>query len=52
MEKIYKNKNGVIHVTVPDECDRDKLRKLTEDFMKKVIRGGKQNGNSNTTNHI
>ena len=45
MEKVYKCKNGTIHVTVPKTCDREELRKVTEDFLKKVINGGKNNGN-------
>ena len=49
MEKIYKCKNGIIVVTKPNSCDRDELRKVTEDFLKKVLSGGKNNGNSNTS---
>ena len=48
MEKIYKFKNGTIFVTQPKSCDRDELRRVTEDFLKKVLSGGKNNGNSNT----
>lgn len=48
MEKIYEYKNGTIYVTVPETCDREKLRKVTEEFLKKVIYGGTNNGNSNT----
>lgn len=40
MEKIYNYKNGVIHVFVPDKCDRKELRKVTEEFLKKVLAGG------------
>jgi hypothetical protein len=42
MEKIYEYENGTIHVTIPETCDRDKLRRVTEDFLKKVINGGKK----------
>lgn len=42
MERIYKYKNGVIHVYMPDKCDREKLIKVTEEFLKKVIAGGKK----------
>ena len=42
MEKRYDYKNGTIYVTVPETCDRDKLRRVTEDFLKKVIDGGKK----------
>ena len=48
MEKIYKVKNGTIYVTLPETCDREKLRKVTEEFLKKVIYGRDKNGNSNT----
>lgn len=39
MKKIYNYKNGVICVFIPDKCDRDELRKATENFLKKVIAG-------------
>jgi hypothetical protein len=42
MEKKYEYENGTIYVTIPKTCDRDKLRKVTEDFLKKVINGGKK----------
>lgn len=42
MEKIYKCKNGTIYVTIPETSDREKLRKVTEEFLKKVINGGKK----------
>ena len=48
MERVYEYKNGTIYVTLPETCDREKLRKVTEDFLKKVINGGSNNGNSNT----
>ena len=49
MQRTYEYKNGTIYVTLPETCDREKLRKVTEDFLKKVISGGKKNGNSNTS---
>ena len=49
MEKIYKFKNGTIFVTLPESCDREKLKKVTEEFLKKVISEGKKNDNSNTS---
>ena len=52
MEKVYKRKNGTIYVTLPESCDREKLKKVTEDFLKKVMTGGKNNGNSNTPSNI
>jgi hypothetical protein len=48
MEKIYEFENGTIHVMIPETCDRDNLRKVTEDFLKKVMYGGSKNGNSNS----
>ena len=48
MKRTYEYKNGTIYVTVPETCDREKLRKVTEEFLKKVIYGGINNGNSNT----
>ena len=49
MEKIYECKNGTIYVTLPKSCDREKLKRITEEFLKKVIGGGKQNVHSNTS---
>ena len=48
MEKVYKFKNGTIYVTMPETCDREKLRQVTEEFLKKVMYGGKRNGNSDS----
>ena len=48
MDKIYEYENGTIHVMLPETCDREKLRKVTEEFLKKVIYGGTKNGDSNT----
>lgn len=52
MEKVYEFENGVIYVELPESCDRDKLRKVTEEFLKKVIYGGTKNGNSNSSNNF
>ena len=52
MEKVYNCKSGTIHVMLPETCDREKLRKVTEDFLKKVIYGGINNGNGNTRKNI
>ena len=47
MEKVYRCKNGTIFVTLPESSDREELKKVTEEFLKKVISGGKkENGNS------
>ena len=42
MKKTYNYKNGVIYVTQPESCDRETLKKVTEEFLKKVISGGKK----------
>jgi hypothetical protein len=52
MKRIYEYKNGTIYVTLPETCDREKLRKVTEEFLKKVMYGGRKNGNSNTRTNI
>ena len=48
MERIYEYKNGTIYVTIPETCDREKLRQVTEEFLKKVMYGRDKDGNSNT----
>ena len=52
MERTYKYRNGTIFVTLPESCDREKLRQVTEDFLKKVIKERSKNGNSNTSGDI
>ena len=49
MEKVYKYKNAIICVRSLDTYDRENLKKATSDFLKKVINGGKQIGNSDTS---
>ena len=49
MRKIYSYKNGVIVVSLPEESNREKLYKVTEEFLKKVISGRKNHGNSHTS---
>ena len=49
MDKTYKYRSGTIYVMLPDSCDRETLRKVTEEFLKKVISEGKKNVNSNTS---
>ena len=48
MERVYECKNGTIYVMLPESCDREKLRKVTEEFLKKAMYGGRKNGNSYT----
>lgn len=52
MEKIYRCKNGVIFVEVPDTCDREKLRKVTEEFLKKALNGGYKNEYINSSRNF
>ena len=48
MERVYEYENGTIYVILPETCDREMLRKVTEEFLKKVNYGGSSNGNNNT----
>ena len=52
MEKIFKCRNGTIHVEVPESCDREKLKKATEDFLRKVISGRTQHVNSDSSRNF
>lgn len=49
MDKIYEYQNGSISVTLPTSCDRERLKKETEEFLKKVFIGGIKNGNDYTS---
>lgn len=48
MERTYKFKNGTIVVTVPKSCEREELKKATEEFLKNVMKEVNKNGYSNT----
>lgn len=52
MERTYKFRNGTIFVTLPKSCDREELKKATEEFLKKVISEVNKNGNSNSSRDI
>lgn len=52
MERIYRSKNGVIYVELPESSDREKLRKVTEDFLKKVLNGGSKHEHINTSTNF
>ena len=52
MERTYKYRNGTIYVILPESCDREELKKVTEDFLKKVLSEGRKNGNSNTSENF
>lgn len=49
MKKVYKYQNGIVCVSLPKSCDRENLKKATEEFLKKVIREETKNDNSNTS---
>ena len=49
MEKIYKYDNATIYILNLDNYNRESFKKATEVFLKKVISGGRKNGNSNKT---
>lgn len=52
MEKIYEYENATIVVTLSESCDQEKLRRVTEEFLKKAIYGGKKNGDTNQTRNL
>ena len=52
MQRKYECENGTIYVTLPETCDREKLRRVTEEFLKKVMYGGVNHGNSNKSADI
>ena len=52
MKKIYEYQNGTIYVTLPKSCDRKVLKKVTEEFLKKVLSEEIKNGNSNKSKNF
>lgn len=53
MKKTYKYENCTVNVHIPDDnCFQERLRKASENFMKKVINGGNKNGDSNTSKNL
>lgn len=52
MERIYRTKSGVILVELPESSDREKLRKVTEEFLKKVLNGGSRDEHVNTSKNF
>jgi hypothetical protein len=52
MNKVYEYEKATIYVTSTKTCSREELIKSTEKFMKKVICGGKKNGNTNSTRNF
>ena len=50
MNKIYNYENCRVAVYIPEDTEfQERLRKASEKFMRKVIREGRKNGNSNTS---
>lgn len=41
MEKIYKYKNAIVYILNPNTYNREGLKKATEEFLKKVLKGEK-----------
>jgi hypothetical protein len=52
MEKVYKYENATIHVTSTKSCDQERLKRVTEEFIQKVIRGGHKDGYINKTGNF
>ena len=52
MEKVYKSQNGIIYVELPESCDREKLRKVTEEFLRKAMREGANHEHINTSRNF
>ena len=49
MKKVYKYQNGTIYVSLSNTYDHEIFKKVTEEFLKKVISEEKKNGNTNKT---
>ena len=49
MEKIYRYDNAIIYILGVDSYNKEGFKKATEVFLKKVINGGKNNGDSNSS---
>ena len=49
MKKTYKYENGTIYILGLDTYDREKFKKATEIFLKKIIIGGTKYGNGDTS---
>ena len=52
MEKEYKYENAYVRIIVPDDHSNERVRKATEEFLRKVIEKENQNGNKHTTRDI
>lgn len=53
MKKTYKYENCTVNVHIPnDDGFQERLYKASENFMRKVMSGGKKNGNFNTSGNF
>lgn len=52
MKKTFECENGTIYVEVPETCNRENLKKVTEDFLKKVLNGRYKNEHVNKTTNF
>ena len=53
MKKTYNYDNCTVNVHIPnDDKFQERLLKASENFMRKVINGGHQNGNSNKSRNF
>lgn len=52
MKRTYKYQNGTVHVVLQKSYDQERLKKATQEFLKKVISEGTNNGNSNTSGNF
>ncbi len=49
MRKTYRYDNALVYIMSSDKYDRENFKKATQEFLKKVMREGAENGNSNTS---
>ena len=52
MRKIYKYENSIVTVIMSENSITGNLQKATENFLRKVVKERRANGNSNTTRDI
>lgn len=52
MTKIYEYKNATVYVLNADTYDREGLKKATKEFLRNMVKGEKESGNSHTTRNI
>lgn len=52
MKKVYKYQNGIVCISLPKSYNQRNLKKVTEEFLKKVISEEIKNGNSDTSTNF